>query len=565
MQRQKGFLLITAVILIIVLGLLGTALVSMFIRNTKSTLQLRSIPAAGALAESGLEQARKNFTLTNFSTRQACANLSSTYVLPTSGTAIGESVTGPASNTANNPRYAYATLSTAISAASTPTTITVNDTSVFAPDGWVLIGKEVFQYSRIDNATTLGGVARAKDGTYATDHVSGVLVSQYQCYVAGIGRAPATNPLSIREYQQGMRQPLLFAVGYNGTILRFNGNTAELAWAAQASGTAANFNAISALNYHTAWAMADTTFDRLHGSNWSPFTTSVGQTLMYGVDAVSSKEVWAVGKAAGNNAVFLRWVRDASNTNTNWCWCNPSGGCPGKSITETGIKNSQKDTYAIKMYDTDGDGFADGGFAGGGNSDNAALPADKGAAVWYYTGTAWTSIERAPLNYNLPANTGLVMGLDITPNNNSTPKEVFFVGRHLASGGQLFRLRIVSGAAAWSSVINPVQELHAVSVIDTNSDGFADYGCAVGNSGMVICFNDSMTTTTTTLSGNPNLNGVLVISASDIWVVGDGGVSFHYDGTTWTSIGTTTTNKLTGIAAIYPKQTVLSAWHELIN
>ena len=74
-----------------------------------------------------------------------------------------------------------------------------------------------------------------------------------------------------------------------------------------------------------------------------------------------------------------------------------------------------------------------------------------------------------------------------------------------------------------------------------------------------------MNPTYTTLTNNPNLNGVIVINSSDIWAIGDGGVSFHYDGTSWISMATTTSNNLNSLSAVFPKQTQLSRWHELIN
>jgi hypothetical protein len=126
------------------------------------------------------------------------------------------------------------------------------------------------------------------------------------------------------------------------------------------------------------------------------------------------------------------------------------------------------------------------------------------------------------------------------------------------------RLRIVNGLPVWVVLI-PAQVLNGVSVIDTDGDGWADFGCAVGMNGTIITFNSNMITTTTTLPTLPNLRAVVVFSTSDIWTVGDGGVSFHYDGTSWTSVPTSTTNNLYGLSAVFPRQTTLGPWTELIN
>ena len=563
MQYQKGFLLVTAVVMIVIFALLSTALVSMFVRATETTLHLQAIPQAAALAESGLEQARANFNLTNFTTRQTCVSLATTVSLPT-----GDSITSRATNNANNPRYAYATLTTAIASNTTPATLSVNDSSVFSSDGWVLIGREVFQYGYIADATTLGGVVRAQDGTQATAQPVGATVSQYECSIAGIGHAPATNPMSVREYQQGMRQPLLFAVGQNGMILNWNGPTAELLWATQTSGTALDINAISALNYHSAWAVANQSasgfsFLRLQGNTWTNIAVSLGQnTDLLGVDATSTNEAWAVGKRQGGNSTILRWVRNGANASNNWCNASASS-CPGISMTEASINNSQKDIYAIKTYDLNGDGYADMGFAVGGSHDASG----KVGVIWYYSGTGWGPINKAPLSYALPANVSELRGLDITRNGNAAPKEAFFVGHSALTGGKLLRLRIVNGVASWVTV-NTAQDLIAVSVVDTDGDGLADFGCAVGSNGYAAFFDSAMNTTVTQVNiEGTNFNNVLVLSPSDIWIVGDWGARYHYDGTGWSLLASNvpTTQHFYGLSGIFPKQTTLSTWHELIN
>ncbi|MDX2345590.1 MAG: hypothetical protein QNK11_01755 [Legionella sp.] len=562
MSQQKGFLLVAAVILIVAFALLSAALVSTVFRTTESTLYLQSIPAAGALAESGLDQAKKNMTLTNLGTRQTCVGLASSVNLTT-----GKSLSGLGSNTTNNPRHAYATLSTAIANNTTPTTITVNDSSVFAPNGWVLIGREMFQYDRIANATTLAGVSRAQDGTEASIHVTGVLVSQYQCLIAGVGHVPAANPKGIREYQQGMHQPILFTAGNTGTILRWNGPTSELLWAAENSGTAQNLHAISALNYHSAWAVGDRTsagfmFSRLQGNVWTAFFAPLGsETNLYGVDAVSEREAWAVGERTGGNVItILRWERNATNDSSNWCRLP----CAGKTLTSPGVQPIQKSVYGLKMLDLNGDGFADVGFGVGGSHDQSS----KEGVVWYYSGTGWSPIDKAPLNYAFPADISRLVGVDITRDGSNAPKEVFFAGRSGgSSGGKLLRLRIVSGAAVWV-IVDTTEDLEAVSIVDTNGDGFADFGCAVGNNGTVITFDSNMATTVTTLpTGNNTLRSVFVLSPSDIWVVGDNGIRFHYNGTTWVSLtnNVTTGVALNGLSGVFHPSTGLGRWHEFIH
>ena len=562
MKRQQGFLIVSAIIFVLVLALLGAAMVSIFIRTTEITLHLRSIPAANALAESGLEQAQKNFTLSDFSVRQTCTSLASTVSLST-----GDSITSVGTNTVNNPRYADSTLTTAIANNTSPTTIIVNDSSVFSPDGWVSIGKEVFQYTRIDNASTLGGVKRAQDSSLAIDHPSGAIVSQYQCALAGIGHAPANNTLSVREYQRSVRQSLIFAVGQNGALLRWNGPSAELLWDTQSSNVLQDLNAVSALNYHSAWAVGNNSsagfvFSRLQGTTWSAVNVALGsETNLRAIDATSSNEAWAAGERTGGNVVtLLRWTRDAANNSTNWCRVP----CSGVSLVETGVQPSRKSILAIKMLDLDGDGYADVGYAAGGSPDEG----NKTGVIWYYTANQWGPINKAPLSFtHLPNNTGQIRGLDFVRNGTLNPQEVFFAGQNSNFGGQLVRLRIVSGAETWLAVATAA-DLYAVSVIDTDGDGLADFGCAVGDGGYVITFDSSMVNTVTMLpTGGNNLKSVIVLSATNIWVTGTGGVRFHYDGSAWSSLtnNVATINNLYGATSISPQQTQLSSWYELIN
>ncbi|MDX2345589.1 MAG: hypothetical protein QNK11_01750 [Legionella sp.] len=557
MSQQKGFLLITAVIMIVVFAVLSTVIVATVLRTTEMTLYPKEIPAADALAESGLDQARKNITQTNLSTRQTCTGLASTITLAT-----GNSISGPGTNTTNNPRHAYATLQTAIVSNTTPSIMTVNNSSVFAPSGWVLIGREMFQYDRIASSTTLGGVSRAQDGTEASTHVAGSVVSQYQCSIAGIGHAPAINPRGIREYQQGMNQPILFSVGEKGRLMRWNGPVNELVWASENSGTNKDLYGVSALNYHSAWAVGkkdkkDFMLSRLQGNSWSSVLVRLGSSSdLYSVDAVSENEAWAVGQRKGKDIAILRWVRDASNSNNNWCRVP----CSGITLTDSDVEDNQKSIYAVKTLDLNGNGFANMGFAAGG--------ANKDGVIWYYSGTGWSPIDKAPLKYTLPSQVGQLVGVDITRNGNNAPKEAFFVGRTSSgkSKGKLLRLQIINGKDTWNSV-DLKEELAAVSIVDTNGDGWADFGCAVGEKGSIVTFDGNMNTTVSTMSGKKDLKAVVTLSASDIWVSGKSGVRFHYDGSNWVSLtaNVNTNDDLNGLSGVFPKQIEFSRWHEFIN
>lgn len=600
MHNQKGFLLITAVIIVVIFGVLSSALVSMFIRTSEATRHLQAIPAAGFLAESGLEQGKKNITEPIIANRQSCANLGNTTTLTTGTAQASRSQNG---GNSINPRYSYSTLTSGITSNAIPTSIVVSDTSVFAPHGRVMIGRETFQYGRITSATSLGNISRAQDGSLAVTHPIGSLVSQYQCTLSGTGSTGTAS----REYQQGAQQPVVFAVGLNGTLLRWNSDTSELAWQTMNSGTTNNFKRISLQNYHSGWAVANSadgvTFDlaRLQGNNWTNvgIPDSTHAVNLNGVYVTSSNEAWAVGDPASNSLIIYNWVRNATNDNTNWCIMP----CRSKTLTvNSSLINSA--LYAIKTYDIDGDGYADRGFAagvragtgggsGGGNGNNGqgeencsaeglshggcggnfstdGTGTTGGGIILYYSGTGWSSITTAPLNYTLPSIIGQIIDLDMTAFGNNAPVEAFFVGRTSSDSspkGIITRLRMGGGGASWNTTNNNfAQVLKSVSVIDTNGDGFADFGCAVGNAGTIVTFDSNMNTTLTTLSSATNLNSVVVLSSTDIWAAGDSGSRFHYDGTAWVPFNDgLTANNLYGLAKVSSKNSPFSLWYDLIN
>ena len=666
MKHQKGFLMIAAVIIIMALGLASSALVYMYMRTTESVPYLTSIPQTGLLAEESLEKGKSKLTQPIIAERESCAGLKNivSNVSTTLSTAIPNDSTPATITVANNAQFTAAgcmlidnevfqytsqpnattfagvtrfpggvpashesntnvypspcstrpspnqvssTLSVAIASNTTPNSITVSETSAFARDGGrVLIGREVFQYGRISDATTLTNIKRAQDESIAAAHVVGEQVSQYQCTVSGIGAQPVIgtqpvgNILVSREYLQGVQQPLLYAVGASGTITRWNSDTAELAWQTMTSGTTSNINGISVLNYHSGWAVANSpagvtfNYERLQGGTWTNVSVpdSARGVNLYAVDAPSESEAWAVGDPASSNMIINRWVRNLNNDSTNWCVMP----CSGKTFTAaSNIQNSA--LYAIKTYDTNGDGFADMGFAAGvtagsshsggkGNGQGALNCSPEGlnhggcggdfsstgtgstgpGVILYYSGTGWSSITKAPLNYTQPSIIGQIQGLDITPYGNNPPIEAFFVGHTNTTKSIITRLRM-SGGESWNTANNNFSQiLRAVSVIDTNGDGLADFGCAVGDQGMVVTFNSSMATTVTTLPTTNSLNAVTVLNPNDIWVAGDGGVRYHFDGTNWVSItGDGLTANLHGIAKVAAKKSPFSLWFKKNN
>ncbi|KTD19874.1 type IV pilus modification PilV family protein [Legionella londiniensis] len=545
MKRQQGFLSLATVVVIVIFAILSATLVSMFIRASAYTVNLSAIPKASALAESGLEQGRANLTEPALADRQTCAGLANLTSLPTGNFTVSPAV-------GINPRYAFATLSTAIASSGTPASITVTDGSVFVTGGGrVLIGREVFQYQRV-NGNILTGISRAEDGSTSASHPEGALVSQYQCNMASIGNAPANNPQATREYQQGMQQPAVFAAGSGGTILRWNSPTNENAWESMSPG-AYEFNAISMINYHEGWAVADTQarVARLQGNAWTLFQPSFsGNRDLYGVDAPSESEAWAVGSRQGNEFTIVRWVRDGSNSIANWCLLP----CSGKTVSTSGTGSQQRDLFGIKTLDYNNDGFADIGWAVGGRDGTGS--GNRGI-IMVYDGAQWASSSLPPAANRI----GRIYGVDAVANGNNPPVDVYFVSRSTQNNtqGKLFRWR----NGSWS-VVTTSAPMHSVSVIDTNNDGLADFGMAVGDNGVVYSFDVNFAVSGPISISGQDLRGVDVISTTNAWIVGNGGVRFHYDGSSFVLTGSGGSN-LNGVSGVAARQSPVSSWQDVFN
>ena len=563
--------MVIAVVFVVILAFLASTLVSMYMRSTEATRRLQAIPAAASLAESGIEQANSYMT----SYQSACGNLPTS---PTTTLSSGNFTEGTFSITGADEAFAYSTLSTAIANNTTPSTITLASTNSFAQSGWVMIGREVFAYSSIVNSTTLGGITRAQNASLATAHVVNELVSQYQCSpIVVTGTVTDSNntntpTLASRTYQQNLGQPQLHAVGSNSTILIWNNPPGQHTWDSIYNNGSRNLNAVSALNVHSVWAAGDnfnsnSAFMRLQGTTWTNFTQNVGaNTDLMGIYATSEGEAWAAGLKGNNTINLLRWTRDASNNNANWCALSTVA-CSGVTLNQTGISTADMDLEAIKAIDTNGDGFADAGYAVGGSTGTGLLLS--------YANSIWSN---ATIGSNpLP---GKLNGVDVTPNGSSAPIEAFFVGLSSSNSlnGILIRLQIIAGTPTWTTITSingtPIQALQAVSVMDTDGDGLADIGCATGANGQVIVFTNTFAPTASTLgSGNVTLNSALVLNSEDIWVAGNSGMVSHFDGTLWSDLAQGANgHDLYGLTGVLPTptnfnspQASLSGWQEIIN
>ena len=140
--------------------------------------------------------------------------------------------------------------------------------------------------------------------------------------------------------------------------------------------------------------------------------------------------------------------------------------------------------------------------------------------------------------------------------------------------------------AAWNRVVVDTapavaRNLNSLFMFDTDNNGIADDGWAVGDSngarpvalrwnincngvGATGNWNDC-TNAAFVPAVNQNLNWVFMVGANDGWAAGDGGLLLHWNGTVWTQIPPPTLQNLDSVYVIGPRQRPQAAWQEVIQ
>jgi hypothetical protein len=139
--------------------------------------------------------------------------------------------------------------------------------------------------------------------------------------------------------------------------------------------------------------------------------------------------------------------------------------------------------------------------------------------------------------------------------------------------------------AAWNRVVvNTVavaRNLNSAFMLDTDNNGIADDGWAVGDSNgarpvalrwNVNCNGVGATGTWNDCTNAPyvpainqNLNWVFMVGADDGWAAGDGGLVLHWDGSAWQQIAAPAVQNLDSIYFIGPRQRPQAAWQEVVQ
>lgn len=379
-----------------------------------------------------------------------------------------------------------------------------------------------------------------------------------------------------------------WTVGDNGVIRRWNTPLANQ-WNNIALPVGSNLNSVYCTASNNCWAVGDEDGDeviiRWNGAAWSRVgpSASLPDENLSSVYMVSANDGWAVG----DNGAILRW--DGTS------WTSFGGGrmlrWNGASWTDktsslpAGIDQTLRSVSMLS--------YADGWVVG-----SPGGVASRRPLLLQWNGNAWTAYDSTALNINrilrgvycvagndcwAVGNQGTVAegGATVRPlilwwngatwarrnsslNINQTLRGVYCVSTNdcwtvgSVSGGELI---LRWDGAAWNRVGPyagiPDAQLNSIFMIDTDGDGDADDGWAVGNASggeLIIRWNGATSTWSRVgpYAGIPdaNLNSVFCTSANDCWAVGNTGTIIRWNGATWSSVASPTTEDLTSIFMI---------------
>jgi hypothetical protein len=302
----------------------------------------------------------------------------------------------------------------------------------------------------------------------------------------------------------------VFAVGYGGTILHYDGTD----WSAMSSGTTQRLEGVWGSSATDVFAVGGGTILHYDGTDWSNMSSGTTQTLQ-GVWGKSATDVFAVGGGPILHYDGTGWRAISKN--------------PPRSLLNV-WGSSATDVFAVGgsgttlHYDgTDWSNMSSGtmqtlyGVWGSSATDVFAVGGDP---ILHYDGTGWSAISISPPRILLR-----VWG--------SSATDIFGLGY----SGSIFHYN----GTEWSAMTSGTwQRLRGVWG-SSSTDVFA-----VGDGGTILHYDgtgwSAMSSGTT-----QKLEGVWGSSSKNVFAVGDAGAILHYDGTKWSNMSSGTTLTLYGV------------------
>jgi hypothetical protein len=518
-KKNKGFLLVAAVFLLIAGSFVTTIISRMVTLDFASSSDEKNVTQAFYIATSGLQIATYKLTATNVANRIACSDITGDSEFTNVSFSDGAFTV-----TATSHAISSATLSSAIT--NLTTIIPVSSASSYAQAGQIMIDKEKINYTNSStnsancsgNAPCLLGVTRGADATTAAAHSSSTLLSQSYCHLTSTGAVPdLTNPKGKREVSQdvfGSGSGEGWAVGNKlnkkENIFEWMGNSWQQYGPSNAIADK-NLEDIFMLNPSDGWAVGQKNAGSgltLHwdGSNWTE-TGSAHNADLLGVTCVTGDDCWAVGKKDGKNAKISHWNGGA------WSAANLDKDIPKKEYRSISCISSN-DCWAVGQKDTEESKGKKGKKGKGKNKDKAT--------VIHWDGSKWTLGDSGKATQDLNGISCLSSG------------ECWAVGDK-----ETF---IYWNGSKWSdgSVNNNVPDKSFKDVNCNAIDNCWAVGDAQGGDALLAQWNGSQWSRVLPDASvsNQNLYGVNCINNSNCWAAGNSGSVTHWNGISWTDAST---------------------------
>ncbi len=564
--KQRGFLMIAVIALIVVAGFYGVIFTHILSSGADANVGYNQAMQSYYIAQAGLN--RGLFAI-NSANVQDNPDPSTTPDVRTSCTTISNVSFGSGQfnvSTASNFTQ-IATLTSSIG--SSDTAIDVNSTVGLAGEGMLYIGNEKVKYTAMgtcDGDPCITGLTRGYENTLAQPHDNGTYVSELACNLVANGGVPSiASAHGSTTLSASANMETAFAVGAASgkdlNLLRWNLPTSN-EWSRISMSNSSNnahLRAVTAAGPDYAWTVGDDKNNEYLLYSWNAATQAWQQDTspsvshnryvkdLDGVSAASPKDVWAVGSRSDKAGNIKRRYLILRHYNGNWCVLEPSSSCGSKTIPAD--NNSNEDLRGVSVLDTTGDGFADIGFAVG-----------DGGQILKYDGTNWSK-ETSPTSRDLFA------------------VKVVSSSEAWAAGDRGTVIRW--NGTSWSTVSGtgiPTDnnlDLYAITTLKRSNENFAYVGWIVGRSGgngVAYRFTQSSAgsptwaTNSPTGGANKRLRGVAMLRENDVWAVGNSARTIHWDGSNWTQITSNGLNKnLLGIALVGPTDLTPTTFREQFN
>ena len=487
---QRGFLLITAVVLIVTVGLLAAVITFLTTGNVLTSASHANSAKALFIAESGLERGIRAQLSPVLAERVGCAAVTGDVNL--TNIALGEGRFTLTGGTAFYPNNANNTLKAGIGAADT--VIPLNDLTGFAATGGrVLIDREAIDYSGVSSDTAVcGGAAstpclvgaqRGRDGTAATTHASNTRVGQFQCNLQSQGGVPDTAGSSNRRtLRTGVQIQEGWAVGNLG-----------------GSATTENLNAIHCTSATDCWAAADNgELVHWNGSSWSqdPY---IAPDNLNGIHCPAVGTCFAVGDQSGGEVILQL-------SGGVWSRVGPSGAIPNENLN------------GIHCFD----------------ANNCIAVGDNGTILRYNTG-AWSSVgSTVTSDINSVYCTGATSCWAVADTYNplGPPPTQEAILQWL---GGAWTLLPASGSI-------PNENLNSIYCLDAAN-------CfATGDNGTLLQLSGGTWSDVSSGATTEDMNGIWCSTTSNCIAVGDNGTVLRWDGASWSNTVTPALLRWNGVS-----------------